>query len=401
MLAKRILVVDDEPNVVKSCARILELEGFEVRGTTDGSEAIALYKEENFDLTLTDLKMPDVDGLQVLAAIREYDPSASVVTITAYGTKENVVEALRLGASEFLEKPLNAKSLIATVHRILAQRNGTTVRGNLRTLSLPNIVQINCEERHKARLQLKRQGQQGSIYFAEGDVVHAELGSWVGEDAVYELLNWEQGSFELEQGVSAPERTINVGWSSLLLEGMRRIDERKADRLHCPKCGAFLDKQEQCHNPGCSRFVGAETGWESEGEEYVELDELTEHIRRDNNMSRTTTDVLKDVMDVPGISTTVVIGRDGFVIEAGGDTEAVSLDALGASLAHAVNAIETMGQELEVLNFQDLFVEYGGAMIVGRPVGDAIVAFVASDASQLGIIRYKIKPLVQELASFF
>jgi DNA-binding response OmpR family regulator/predicted regulator of Ras-like GTPase activity (Roadblock/LC7/MglB family) len=401
MLAKRILVVDDEPNVVKSCARILELEGFEVRGTTNGAEAITLYKEENFDLTLTDLRMPEVDGLQVLAAIRAYDPSASVITITAYGTKENVVEAMRLGASEFLEKPLNTKTLIATVHRVLEQRNGTTVRGNLRTLSLPSIVQINCEERHKAHLQLKRRGQEGSIYFAEGDVVHAELGSRVGEEAVYELLNWEEGSFELEEGVPTPERTINVGWSGLLLEGMRRIDERKAARLHCPKCGTFLDKQERCHNPNCSHFVGEEVGWESEVEEHVELDELTEHIRRGDNMSRTTTDILKDVIDVPGISTAVVIGRDGFVIEAGGDTEALSLDALGASLAHAVNAVETMGQELEVQNFQDLFVEYEGAMIVGRPVGDAIVAFVASDASQLGIIRYKIKSLVKELASFF
>jgi CheY-like chemotaxis protein/predicted regulator of Ras-like GTPase activity (Roadblock/LC7/MglB family) len=401
MLAKRILVVDDEPNVVKSCARILELEGFEVRGTTNGAEAITLYKKENFDLTLTDLRMPEVDGLQVLAAIREYDPSASVVTITAYGTKENVVEALRLGASEFLEKPLNAKSLIATVHRILEQRNGTTVRGNLRTWSLPNIVQINCEERHQARLWLKRQGQEGSIYFAEGDVVHAELGSRVGEEAVYELLNWEEGSFELEKGVPTPERTIDVGWSGLLLEGVRRIDERKADRFHCPKCGTFLDKQGQCHNPGCSRFAGGEAGWESEIEERMGLDELTKHIRREDNMSRTTTDILKDAIDVPGISTVVVIGRDGFVIEAGGDTEALSLDALGASLAHAVNAIETMGQELEVQNFQDLFVEYGEAMIVGRPVGDAIVAFVASDASQLGIIRFKIKSLVKELSSFF
>ena len=228
MTTKRILVIDDEPNIVKSCTRMLELEGFEVRGVTGGAEAIALYKSEGFDLVLVDLKMPGVDGLEVLAALREYDPSAAVVIVTAYGTKESVVEALRLGACEFLEKPLEAKTLIATVRRILERENGAVVRGNLRTLSLPNIVQINCTEREQGCLRLKHRGQEGIIFFAGGDVMHAALGSLVGEEAVYELLTWEGGDFELEMGVLPPERTVTTGWSGLLMEGIRRIDERAA-----------------------------------------------------------------------------------------------------------------------------------------------------------------------------
>jgi len=125
MAAKRILIVDDEPNVVKSCARILELEGFEVQEATGGAEAIDLYKSEGFDLALVDLMMPGVDGLQVLTALREYDPSASVVIFTAYGTKENVAAALRLGACEFLKKPLSAKTMVGTVRHILEHGDGT------------------------------------------------------------------------------------------------------------------------------------------------------------------------------------------------------------------------------------------------------------------------------------
>lgn len=228
MATKRILVVDDEPNVVKSCARILKLEGFEVQGVTDGAEAITLYENEGFDLTLTDLKMPGVDGLQVLAALREHDPNANVVIVTAYGTKDSVVEALRLGAREFLEKPLDANVLVATARRILEQGNGKTVRGNLRTLSLPSIVQINCAEQNQACLRLKHRGQEARIFFADGNVVHAVSDSQVGEEVVYELLTWKDGEFELEMDVPSPERTITVGWSGLLLEGMRRIDERAA-----------------------------------------------------------------------------------------------------------------------------------------------------------------------------
>ncbi len=67
------------------------------------------------------------------------------------------------------------------------------------------------------------------MYFAGGNVVHATVGAHSGEEAVYELLTWEDGEFELESDVSPPERTITVNWSSLLLEGLRRIDEQTAD----------------------------------------------------------------------------------------------------------------------------------------------------------------------------
>ena len=229
MAAKRILIVDDEPNVVKSCARMLELEGFETRGVTDGATAIDLYKEQPFDLVLADLKMPGVDGLQVLREIRDYDPGATVAIITAYGTKESVVEAFRSGACEFLEKPLRADVLVSTVRRILEQDSSDrVVRGNLRTLSLPSIIQVNCAEGNLGRLRIRHQGKEGVLYFADGNVVHAEMGDEVGEEVVYELLTWEDGDFLLEMGVEPPERTITTNWSGLLLEGMRRIDESNA-----------------------------------------------------------------------------------------------------------------------------------------------------------------------------
>jgi len=112
------------------------------------------------------------------------------------------------------------------------------------------------------------------------------------------------------------------------------------------------------------------------------------------------TDVLSSLLDVPGIRSAVIVGRDGFVIEeAGGSTE-FNPESLGASIAQATNAIEKMGQELDIQGFRDMFVEYNGALIIGRPVGDALLALVAPDAAQLGSIRYMIKPHIEELASF-
>lgn len=116
--------------------------------------------------------------------------------------------------------------------------------------------------------------------------------------------------------------------------------------------------------------------------------------------SKSITEVLSSLLDVPGIRSAVVVGRDGFVIEAAGGTKEFNPESLGASMAQATNAIEKMGHELDIQGFRDMFVEYGGALIISRPVGDALLALVAPDATQLGSIRYMITPFIEELASF-
>jgi predicted regulator of Ras-like GTPase activity (Roadblock/LC7/MglB family) len=79
----------------------------------------------------------------------------------------------------------------------------------------------------------------------------------------------------------------------------------------------------------------------------------------------------------------------------------VNIEPLGASLAHAVNGIEEMGDELKINRFQDLFIEYGSAVILCKPVGGAIAALLAPDSSKLGIIRHKAKKYFEDLAAFF
>jgi prepilin-type processing-associated H-X9-DG protein len=329
--AKRILLVDDEPNVVKSCARMLELEGFAVEGITSGAQAVDRYREQSFDLVLTDLKMPDVDGLDVLTAIREINPGAAVVIFTAYGTKESVVEALRLGAREFLEKPLDTKSLIATVRNILEQENGAAVRGNLRTMSLASIFQINCTELNQARLRIRHDGKEGNIYFADGNVVHADLGSKFGEEAVYELLSWEDGEFELEMDIPASERTITTGWSGLLLEGMRRLDEQSAG----------LDVLDELEEIGAASDTMHEKG--VTGDMIEEL-----------------ASALKQIDNVTGV---VITARDGIVLA--DDLETGDPQTQGAVAVFVGNAASMVGESLTLGSFEWGAVSVGqGTMLV-------------------------------------
>ena len=124
----RILVVDDEEGIRKILKQVLEYEGHTVTAAGGGGEALTLFQEFVPDLTLLDVKMARMDGLEVLDRIREDDPAAVVVMISGHGTIETAVEATRRGAYDFLEKPLDTDRLLVTIrngllHRGLEQEN--------------------------------------------------------------------------------------------------------------------------------------------------------------------------------------------------------------------------------------------------------------------------------------
>ena len=100
------------------------------------------------------------------------------------------------------------------------------LQGSLREMNLANLIQVNCQEMRSARLTLDHAGQIGEVYFSDGQVVHAALGTLVGEPALFELLAWDEGTFVLDRDVHAPEKTVTLGWNELLLEGMKRAAER-------------------------------------------------------------------------------------------------------------------------------------------------------------------------------
>lgn len=112
---------------------------------------------------------------------------------------------------------------------------------------------------------------------------------------------------------------------------------------------------------------------------------------------RTSTDILHEICEIKGVNAVVVVGRDGFVIEAVGHMPNANLDVLGAAIATAIHGIAEMGAELNVGNFSDLFVTFKTAMIMCFPVGDAICGIAGEDSSALGLIRHKTHKLIPEL----
>lgn len=119
MASERILIVDDEDGMRRLLGRVLSREGYETTTVASGAEALQHVARERFDLVVTDIKMPEMDGLELLAELKEYEPSLPIIVMTAYGTVENAVQALRSGAYDYLAKPFETDEIKLTVAKAL------------------------------------------------------------------------------------------------------------------------------------------------------------------------------------------------------------------------------------------------------------------------------------------
>jgi hypothetical protein len=151
------------------------------------------------------------------------------------------VDALHLGAEDFLIKPVDLKELAARIRNVIRRdakwRKGAPgtaqaagVVGDLRNLGVPDIVQTLHLGLKTACVRVTGKGGEGKIWFENGRIRHAELGSLSGELAFYEMLRWQEGPFVIAHGQSTKLRTIEMDEMQLMMEGLRRLDEeRKVD----------------------------------------------------------------------------------------------------------------------------------------------------------------------------
>ena len=122
-----ILVVDDERNIRNNLRMVLEAEGYKVDTASNGDDALVRVKEGLYDIVFVDIQMPKTDGLELLRYLRGLKPKMAVVMLTAYGTVARAVEAMKLGAVDFLEKPFDPKNILVLCEEVLQrQKIGTS-----------------------------------------------------------------------------------------------------------------------------------------------------------------------------------------------------------------------------------------------------------------------------------
>lgn len=118
----RILVLDDDPVVTLSCKRILGAEGYNIKTVARGEDALKELEKEEFDLLITDIRLPDTSGIEVLRESRVVQPNTDVVVITGYPTLEDAKESIKLGAFEYIEKPFTPEFMINVAKKVFDRR---------------------------------------------------------------------------------------------------------------------------------------------------------------------------------------------------------------------------------------------------------------------------------------
>lgn len=168
-----ILIVDDEELLLRSCARILEHEGYAVLKAGRGREALDVMRRQRPDIVLTDLMLPDVDGMTLLREAKKLDPAMLVIMITGFATVDSSIEAIKAGAYDYIPKPFTATQLQILIGRAANQvrlaRDNERLRGQLRErYSLENVIGVSEPMQKLFALVLKVAPTDASV-FISGD----------------------------------------------------------------------------------------------------------------------------------------------------------------------------------------------------------------------------------------
>ncbi len=237
LLADRpgVLVVDPDPEE----SAVLELrlleEGFDVHVARTADEAFAALNRGAHEVCIAETEIAGVSGFDLLVRVRGGASTASVawIFLTRDSHKDSIARGFELGASDYVLKPAPAAVIVAKVRQLIAQRAARAPRGvsgSLAELALSDVVQVLSQGRKTGQLRVRAGNEQGEVHFLEGQIVNALWPGLRGEEAFYALLGFSNGDFVFDPTFKPTARVITGGVEALMLEGVRRLDEKRSSR---------------------------------------------------------------------------------------------------------------------------------------------------------------------------
>lgn len=224
---KKVLIVDDDHAILGLLSKSLSVdnERYGVLTAESGREALEVLSQEEIFLVVSDIKMPGITGLHLLAKIRTDYPQVKVILMTGFSTGEIRSQVKDNGCLHFLEKPFNTDYLAELIREQIDIRD-KGFEGTLKNIQLTDLIQMCCLSGLSMDISVNKGSEKGIICIHDGDIIHAECEDRVGEDAFYTIMAWESGSFETMGAVAAKENTIDKNYQYLLLEVVRMADEK-------------------------------------------------------------------------------------------------------------------------------------------------------------------------------
>jgi DNA-binding response OmpR family regulator len=237
-MAYKLLIVDDNPNVLKLLKISLSKAGYDIVEAENGEVALEVAAKENPDLIVSDIMMPKMDGIELCWMIRENSdiPLVPFIFLTSFEDPETEIRGFRAGADEYLHKPIDRKELLSRVE-ILLERSGKLKNieeksdtpkgfsGDLNDLSIVELVQMLNLNKKSGILHIIGE-KSGKIFLKDGQLFSAEFDGKDGEEAVYGMVSLDSGKFNFDLTDFDDPQTIKNSTMNVIMEACRIMDER-------------------------------------------------------------------------------------------------------------------------------------------------------------------------------
>jgi len=233
----RTLLVADDNDLFRAFLKdVLVRRGFTVHEARDGEEALRVALERRPWLIVTDVNMPRVDGVEFCRRVRSHSliRHTPLIFLSGWDDYKDRYRGLEAGADEFLSKDTSIRELLIRIQILLKRYSdlgarswrGPGMEGRVEVVGAPGLLQMCHLGRLTGVCSIGSGGKKAELKFKQGDLVGATLGDLAGEEAVYEVLGWSEGHFSFAPGEPGPGEPLGDGFSQLLLEGCRRLDEK-------------------------------------------------------------------------------------------------------------------------------------------------------------------------------
>jgi len=235
----KVLLVDDNPMVLGMLKQSISTLG-QVATASDAADALLKAVDDPPDLLVTDYRMPGMDGRQLIEKLRSRPATANFSAIIL-ATKTDINERLSTQdpVDDFVEKPFFLKEATRRIKRVIdkialekmtkAAPSDGVLRGSLAQMNVIDLMQSLEMGRKSCLLSLTRDDEKCDVYFNQGQVVHSVYGDLKGDQAVFKVLRWTGGNFQLNFEGKTAETSTQLNTQGLLMEGLRLLDEANRD----------------------------------------------------------------------------------------------------------------------------------------------------------------------------
>ncbi len=235
MARQNLLLVDDDAKSLRVMEVSLRNAGYAVTTAANGAEALAKIAAARPGLIIADTQMPVLDGYELCRRLKADEQFKEIPFL--FLSEENSVEAkvkgLEIGADDYLAKPIYIKEVITRVRMVLQKQERESLQkkdkrrffGSLEDMGVVDLLQTIEMGRKAGTIRFERGNQRATLWFEEGRVIDAKAGRLAGEEAVFRLLTWDDGTFEIDFRAPEVPTRITASTQGLLMEGMRRVDE--------------------------------------------------------------------------------------------------------------------------------------------------------------------------------